>query len=453
MIKRIRIIFILFVLLGLFSCSKFLNEITTIISTTNEVTTTTKAQTATMDLEIHYIDVGQADSIYIKLPNNQHMLIDAGNNSDGVLVVDYLLNQGVTTINYLIGTHPHEDHIGGLDDVINHFVIEHVYLPNKTSSTKTYDSVLKAISDKELSVTVAKEGIILFDVVLNGKTIKANMLSPISETYTDTNDYSPVIKLTYGNTSYLFTGDAEEVVEEEILEKGVDIEADVLKLGHHGSDSSTSQDFLDAVSPSIGIICVGKDNNYGHPSEEIIERLINNGVEIYRTDEAGTIIVKSNGDEILVETEKTIVNPNPGETTTTTENTLAFNLIINEVLPAPNSIFSQEWIELYNPTSEDIDISGFIIDDIEDGGTNPITIDQGTIIEANSYCVLYFTKMFNNSGDDVRLLSPQELVIDEFTYQDTEYDYSWYRINNLDWDDSQTENPTPNAFNRSDDNE
>jgi len=246
---------------------------------------------AVSNLEVHFIDVGQADSIFIKLPNGQHMLVDAGNNADGTLVVDYLQNQGVTRLDYVVGTHPHEDHIGGLDTVINAFDIGEIYMPDKTATTQTYLDVLTAIEAKNLTITTAKSGVTMFDTIANDLGLRADILSPIRLSYTDTNDYSAMIKLTYGSISYMLTGDAEELAEIDLVNSGVDLQADVLKVGHHGSSSSTSLEFIHAVQPKVAVISVGLNNSYGHPHQDAVDRLMAYGSDIYRTDLQGTVVL------------------------------------------------------------------------------------------------------------------------------------------------------------------
>lgn len=245
-------------------------------------------------LEVHFLDVGQADCILIKTPLQKVILIDSGKNSHENTVVSYIKSQGIDTIDAVVGTHPHEDHIGGLDAVINNFDIGKIFMPKVSHTTKTFEDVLNAVKNKGLKVTTAFAGTNI-EVDTN---LKVEMLSPNSETYDDMNNYSAVIKLSYNNTSFLFTGDAESISEQEMISKGYDLKADVLKVGHHGSATSTTALFLNKVSPQYAIISVGKENSYGHPDNLILNRLNTFGVEVFRTDEAGTIIATSDGETI-----------------------------------------------------------------------------------------------------------------------------------------------------------
>lgn len=244
-------------------------------------------------LEVHFIDVGQADSILIK-GEKEAMLIDAGNNSDGELVVNYIKEQKIKKLKYVIGTHPHEDHIGGLDDVIDNFEIEKVIMPNAIANTRTFEDVLDSIDKKGLKITKAKVG---DKYTLDGA--KFIILAPNGESYNSTNDYSVVVKLINGYNSFLFTGDAEELSEKEMLKNNKDLlKSDVLKVGHHGSVTSTSKDFLDAVNPSVAVVFSETGNSYGHPHKEIIQRLNEKKIDIVRTDLQGTIVMKSDGKKI-----------------------------------------------------------------------------------------------------------------------------------------------------------
>lgn len=254
----------------------------------------------TDNLKVHFIDVGQADSILITAGSDA-MLIDAGENGDGDFVVDYIKSQGISDLDYVIGTHPHEDHIGGLDDVINSFDVGKVLMPKQKSTTKTFEDVLLSIQNKGLKVTNPKVG-----AKYNLGQAEWTLLAP-SQEYEETNNSSMVIKLIFGNNSFMFTGDAEEKSEKEILKTG-NLNSDLLKVGHHGSKSSTSIDFLKEVGPTYAVISVGTDNRYGHPDKEIIERLIEQNVEILRTDELGTIIFTSDGNDLKYETIKNLEN-------------------------------------------------------------------------------------------------------------------------------------------------
>jgi len=248
------------------------------------------------ELIIHYLDLGQADSILLELPNNEIMLIDAGNNSDGQKLVNYLREQGIDTIDYLIGTHPHADHIGGLDDVIENFVIGRIYMPEVIHTTKTFEDVLLAVQRKGKKITPARTGVSIID----DPVLQIYFLSPINNNYKDLNHYSAVVKVDFLDKSFLFTGDAEKINEEEMIEKyGVRLKSHILKVGHHGSNTSTSEEFIEKVVPDYAVISVGKDNSYGHPSALVIQRLQNHGVKIYRTDLQGTIIARSDGQQIL----------------------------------------------------------------------------------------------------------------------------------------------------------
>lgn len=246
------------------------------------------------ELIVDYIDVGQADSILLRTQDTA-MLIDAGNNGDGEDVEKYIKDKGINEIEYLIGTHPHEDHIGGLDNIINEFNIGTIYMPNITTNTKTYEDVLTAIENKGLNINIPKKG----DKFNLGKAECEVMTDSILDK-NNLNLASIVIKITFGNNTFLFTGDAETENEETINWPKVD----VLKVGHHGSNTSTSEEFLNQIQPKIAIISVGEDNDYGHPNSETIQKLENIGSKIYRTDENGTIEIISNGTELNISKSK-----------------------------------------------------------------------------------------------------------------------------------------------------
>lgn len=252
------------------------------------------------NLNIYYFDVGQADSILIS-NNNHHMLIDAGNNDDGPKLVKYLKEElNIEEFDYVIGTHPHEDHIGGLDDIINNFKINNIYLPDAITTTRTFEDVIDAIANKDMDITIPEIGS-TFEL---GEAI-INVLYTGTD-LSDLNNTSIVLKMNFGNTSYLFTGDATGKTEQQLLNKNIKV--DVLKVGHHGSSYSTTNDFLEKVKPKYAIISVAKENSYNHPSATTINRLKKYTDNIYLTSELGTIKITSDGNNITINNFDTDIN-------------------------------------------------------------------------------------------------------------------------------------------------
>ena len=249
-------------------------------------------------LRVHFIDVGQGDSILIQA-GEQAMLVDAGTNESGSVVTEYLRSLNITKLDYLIGTHPHEDHIGGLDDVIHSFDIGTVIMPNVSHTTQTYEDVLDALLEKNLTVTAPHPG----DSYSIGDA-SFTVLSPSAEIAEqaaendDLNNLSVGIRLVYGSNAFVLCGDAESDSEEAMVESGLDLKADVLKSGHHGSSTSTSDAFLAAVNPDYAVISCGKDNSYGHPHQETMDKLNAADISIFRTDEQGTVVAVSDGSSI-----------------------------------------------------------------------------------------------------------------------------------------------------------
>ncbi len=258
-----------------------------------------KTKVSSGELTVDFIDVGQGDAILVESPEGLTMLIDAGDNSEEQRIVDYLEDKGVERLDYVIGTHPHADHIGGLDAVINQFDIGEIYMPRKSHTTKTFKDVLLAAKEKGHKIKTAKAG-----VVLNlGEAVHVEMVAPVSDSYSNLNDYSAVVRVAYGETSFLFTGDAEKASEDEMIGGTYPIDAGVLKLGHHGSNTSTTDEFLQAVNPEFAIVSCKKDNTYGHPNKEVMKKLKEAGIKIYSTAEDGTIIAMTDGKNIEWTTE------------------------------------------------------------------------------------------------------------------------------------------------------
>lgn len=257
----------------------------------------------TSKVSIYYLDVGQGDSELIRLPSGENILIDAGLAEGSSKLLDYLEQLGVHKIDYLIATHPHADHIGGMAQVIKRMDIGKIYLPKVADSqvptTRVYENMLDAVEKKGLRLTQSKAGVTVFD---QGDA-RLEFLAPHEDNYKDLNNYSIVAKLTYGKKTFLFTGDAEKESEKEMLQEfSSKLSSDVLKVGHHGSNSSTSANFLKAVAPKYAIISCGKNNDYGHPHKEVMNRLNAAKIKVLRTDEQGTILITSNGTDINVKT-------------------------------------------------------------------------------------------------------------------------------------------------------
>ena len=234
-------------------------------------------------MRVHFIDVGQADSAFIELGNGQTMLIDAGRS--GGDVVDYIRNLQYETIDYVVASHPHDDHIGGMATVLNSFNIGKMYMPKQAHTISAFTNMLDVIENKDIDLYTAKAG----TNILSSGNINIDVLAPFSESNSNLNNASAVVRITYGKTVMLFTGDAEHVIENQLLNSGID--ADVLKVGHHGAGSASSSSFIKAVSPDIAVISVGEGNSYGHPHADTLAILNEVGANIYRTDEQGTIVV------------------------------------------------------------------------------------------------------------------------------------------------------------------
>lgn len=297
--KLLKIFLVLIIML----CTYIYEEYFPAPKTTNEVEYRQEKEVVSNpnNLIIHYVDVGQGDCILIG-QNNEYVLIDAGNNEDGELLVDYFKQLGIEKFKYVIGTHAHEDHIGGIDNIINNFELEHFYMPDVITTTKTFEDVLDALLAKKKA----------FETPNIGDTFKLNDASfevlYLGKDKSDLNNTSIVLKLTYKNTTYLFMGDATSKVEKILLDNEVNLNSDVLKVGHHGSQYSSTAAFLKQVSPSYAVIQVGENNDYNHPKQITLNKLEKLKTLTYRTDKHGTIILTSDGENISFETIKTNTN-------------------------------------------------------------------------------------------------------------------------------------------------
>lgn len=254
------------------------------------------------ELKVHFLDVGQGDCAFIELPDGTNMLIDASVNEQGDKIVAYLKKEGCKQIDVLVATHPHDDHIGGMVKVIESFDIGKIYMPKKSHTTDTFESLLLAIQNKGLSINTAVAG----KYIIEKEELSALILSPYDKEYDGLNNYSVCIKLCYKDRSFLFTGDAESAVEKDLISSPfASVKVDVCKVGHHGSNTSSRADFVAAANAKFAVISVGADNDYGHPKEEIVKRWANSGATVLRTDLLGDIVFVSDGTSLSYSFSKT----------------------------------------------------------------------------------------------------------------------------------------------------
>ena len=251
-----------------------------------------------LQMEVHFIDVGEGDATLIKC-GDEAMLIDAGDPTQGTKVRGYLKKQNVNHLKYLLLTHSDKDHIGGAPSVVSNIDIDEIFMCRYEKTNEVYQSLINEINFKSMTWRTPDVG----EELLLGDA-KIIIIAPNRE-YDNPNDSSIAFVIRHEEDSFIFTGDAEDSAEEDILENGLDISAKVYKVGHHGSRSSTSQAFLDAVNPSYAVISCGADNDYGHPHAETLEKLKEKGVELYRTDVQGTIVAVSDGTRITFEEQPT----------------------------------------------------------------------------------------------------------------------------------------------------
>ena len=244
------------------------------------------------NLEVHFIDVGQGDCTLI-ISDGHSLLIDAGDNSKGTAIQSYLTKQGIEKLDYVIGTHPDEDHIGGLDVILYKFDCETVIMPDYAKGTRSYDDVIQIVKNKNYKITYPVVG---ETYILGSATF--TIIAPNSNYGNNANDYSVGMMLQHGNNKFVFTGDAEEVSEADILKNGIDISANVFKVSHHGSKTSSTQAFLNAIDPEYAVISCGEGNGYGHPHAQTLNTLRAMDVQVFRTDEQGSIIADSDGQTI-----------------------------------------------------------------------------------------------------------------------------------------------------------
>lgn len=301
---------------------------------------------------LHAIDVGQGDSFLLE-SQGEYMLIDAGERSEGSRVVSYLRSHGAEKLKYCLITHAHSDHSGGMSGVINAIEIDNMIMQMTDYSSEVWEYVCEKTLEKQIPVLEPKVG----DSYTLGEGV-FTIVAPGSDLYSDLNNTSICISVQFGQTSFLLTGDSEKISEEEMLRSGQNLKADVLKVGHHGSSSSTSEEFLNAVSPKYALLSVGKDNQYNLPSEKVMKRLAD--IPVYRTDVSGNIIVTSDGKNISFstapasggETKETVNNDIGGTEEEPTENTTGSSQAKNTDEGRPNTVMPEEVLFVANKNSK-----------------------------------------------------------------------------------------------------
>ena len=259
----------------------------------------------TSEFIVYFLDVGQADSALV-ICDGATMLIDGGNAADSNFIYSFLRDHEITHLNYIIATHAHEDHVGGLSGALNYTEADVALCPVTAYDSAAFNNFVKYLGAQNVTITVPAHG---HTFMLGSAEVL--IVGPVKQT-TDTNNSSIVLKITYGETSFLFTGDAERPAEQDILEVGYDISATVLKVGHHGSETSTTYPFLREIMPQFAVISCGKDNIYGHPHDDVLSRLRDADVVVYRTDMQGTIVCVSDGKTVSFSAERNqIAETNP----------------------------------------------------------------------------------------------------------------------------------------------
>ncbi|MCX7569940.1 lamin tail domain-containing protein [Tumebacillus sp. DT12] len=433
-------------------------------------------------LHIGSIDVGQGDATLIVSPEGKSLLVDV-NQSSAAKIADYIQTVlGHKNLDYILVTHYHADHMGDYVNLLKNYGVTvktatydrggDRYEYNSTLYQTYYDYVTNAANNAKRT-RIYENDLINMGASMSVKVVSIGDLDSDTAsgvTVINENDNSIALKVKYGELDYFVAGDLSGAnywnsaggygyadIETSVAPKVGSIE--VYRVDHHGSSHSSNQFFVDTLKPSVSIISLGQ-NSYGHPAPEVVSRLTPYG-KVYQTENSdGTI---KDGDVILTSTDGVhyTVNgttyttkesgggstPGGGDTGGGTPGTVA-NILINEILPAPSKKYTKEFVELYNPGTTAVDLSGWKIDDIQNGGSAAYTIPAGTTIAAGGYYVYQPSSVFNNAGDDVVLLSPTGTVVDQKTYGSTGYDVSWYRVKATgQWSSTTTSNVTMGTVN------
>ncbi|MDQ1275660.1 MAG: competence protein ComEC [Euryarchaeota archaeon] len=386
------------------------------------------------NLTVHFIDVGQGDSILLEY-DGKAMLVDAGEINKGSEVSAYLHDQSISGIDYIVATHPHSDHIGGMDEVLNSFQVGHFIDSGFPHTSKTYENMLTTINEKDIPFEVAEKG----EEIEFDPAVDIEVFNPESEYSDELNENSVVLKVSYGEVSFLLMGDAGLETEEKLMSAGSDLDSDILKVGHHASRSGSGEAFISAVSPDVSIIEVGAGNDYGHPHAEILERL-QKASRVYRTDLDGSIIVTTDGSTYTIITQKSgSEDENQGitdmedtgsqeagsEETELEEAESEMSEISNEESTVYVSDLSlqDEWVKITNRGSSPVSLEGW---KIEDDGNNHAYSFTSFTLESQATVTLYTgggtatatelymdsdSPIWNNDGDKAYLFDDSENLV------------------------------------------
>lgn len=262
------------------------------------------------NIAVHFIDVEQGDCELI-VSGDTTVLVDCGEKIHSSRVIEYLKDQGIRKLDYIIATHPHEDHIGGMSDIMQSFAVGKVIMPEVPADLlpmgRNFEKMLDTIESRGIDAEYCRQGAKL-DI---GNGAEIEFIAPVHDDYTNLNNYSIVFRLVHGNRSFLFTGDVERAAESDILNSGQYLDSDVLKVGHHGSTTSSTPTFIEAVSPEYAVIEVGEGNSYGHPKAEVVNRLLSYDCTIYTTMTNGNIVFVSDGENLTIHADKDISEYRP----------------------------------------------------------------------------------------------------------------------------------------------
>lgn len=377
------------------------------------------------NLTVHFLDVGQGDSALVQFAS-KNILIDGGESDMGDRVASYLRDHGVSSLDLVVATHPHSDHIGGLITILKAFPVTQVLDNGQAQSSQTYENFLTVIDQKNIAYKVAKRG---QKINLDPK-LEIDVLNPPSALFGDNlNENSIVLRITYGKVSFLLMGDAGKEAEKDLLSSGYDLNSDILKVGHHGSRYSSSPEFLQVVSPTVSVIEVGNGNDYGHPAPETLENLKIAGSVIYRTDLDSNIDVTTDGKSYSVATEKgnsgKAVTPYTQAPAVSTEYSISISATQFDAPGDDRQNLNGEWIQITNSGQNSVGMTGWMI--FDDSGRQiyefpSFTLNSGASVKvytgkgSNSATELYMERgspIWNNNGDTAILKDASGRVISQ----------------------------------------